>query len=174
MTGPGQDGLAGRTTGRTAGGPMGGPAGNDLVAAAEASVRRYYDLVDAGDVPGVLDFFAADAVYHRPGYPPMVGREALAAFYGGERVIADGRHELDAVVVAAGEDAGPAASGPVTADGSAHDLTDGSGPAVAVRGRFVGTLKDGSPARVGFADFFVLDAELRAATRHSYFDRPAV
>lgn len=114
----------------------------------EAAVRRYYERVDAGAVEGVLDCFAGDAVYHRPGYEPMVGRAALAAFYGGERVISDGRHELDQLVV--------------------------DGRRVAVRGRFVGTLKDGSAVRVGFADFFVLDGAGRFATRHSYFDRPAV
>ncbi len=114
----------------------------------EARVRRYYDRVDANDVEGVLDCFADDGVYHRPGYEPMRGRDALAAFYGGERVIAAGRHELDEVVV--------------------------DGARAAVRGRFVGTLKDGSEARVGFADFMVLDAEGRFVTRHSYFDRPAV
>lgn len=115
---------------------------------AEEAVRRYYEAVDAGDVDGVIACFAEDAVYHRPGYAPMEGREALAAFYGGERVIADGRHTLDAVLV----------------DGSS----------VAVRGRFVGTLKDGSGATVGFADIWVLDADERAVTRHSYFDTPAV
>lgn len=112
------------------------------------AVRRYYERVDAGDVAGVLDCFTDDAVYHRPGYDPMVGRESLAAFYGGDRVIADGRHSLDALLV--------------------------DGNHVAVRGRFEGTLKDGSAARVGFCDFFVLDEEDRALTRHSYFDRPAV
>lgn len=115
---------------------------------AEEAVRRYYEAVDAGDVDGVIACFAEDAVYHRPGYAPMEGREALAAFYGGERVIADGRHTLDAVLV----------------DGSS----------VAVRGRFVGTLKDGSGATVGFADIWVLDEERRAVTRHSYFDTPTV
>ena len=29
---------------------------------AEAAVRRYYELVDAGDVEGVVGCFAADAV----------------------------------------------------------------------------------------------------------------
>lgn len=114
----------------------------------EAAVRRYYDLVDAGDVEGVLDVFAEDVVYHRPGYAPMVGRAALAAFYGGERVIADGRHTLEALLV----------------DGSR----------VAVHGRFVGTLKDGREASVGFADFFVLDEDERVTTRYSFFDSPAV
>jgi ketosteroid isomerase-like protein len=43
--------------------------------------RAYYCRVDAGDVAGVLDWFADDAVYHRGGYQPMVGRTALAEFY---------------------------------------------------------------------------------------------
>lgn len=115
---------------------------------AEAAVRRYYELVDAGDIDGVVGCFTQDAVYHRPGYAPMAGREALTAFYGGERVIADGRHTLDVLLV----------------DGSQ----------VAVHGRFIGTLKDGSAATVGFADFWVLDKEGRATTRHSFFDTPAV
>lgn len=115
---------------------------------AEQATRRYYALVDAGDVDGVVGCFAEDAVYHRPGYAPMEGRAALAEFYGGERVIADGRHELDEVVV--------------------------EGRRVAVHGRFVGTLKDGSAARVGFADFWVLDEEDRATSRRSFFDTPAV
>ena len=45
---------------------------------------------------------------------------------------------------------------------------------MAVHGRFVGTLKDGSAARVGFADFWVLDDSGRAVTRRSFFDTPAV
>lgn len=114
----------------------------------EAVAREYYERVDAADVDGVLDCFAEDAVYHRPGYDPMVGRAALSSFYDGERVIADGRHELDELLV--------------------------DGRQVAVRGRFVGTLKDGSPARVGFADFFVLGEDHLIRVRHSFFDRPAV
>lgn len=115
---------------------------------AEAVVRRYYELVDAGDVEGVVGCFADDAVYHRPGYAPMVGAEALRAFYSGERVIADGRHVLDELVV--------------------------DGERVAVHGRFSGTLRDGSAAQVGFADFWVLGGDRRATTRRSFFDTPAV
>ena len=48
------------------------------------------------------------------------------------------------------------------------------GRRVAVHGRFVGTLKDGSAARVGFADFWVLGGDRRATTRRSFFDTPAV
>lgn len=114
----------------------------------EARTRHYYERVDAGDVAGVLDWFADDAVYHRPGYPPMRGRTSLAGFYGGERVIASGSHALDDVVV--------------------------DGARVAVRGVFAGTLKDGSQVELGFSDFITYDAGGRALERRSYFARPAV
>lgn len=114
----------------------------------EGLVRRYYNAVDAGDVPALLDCFAADAVYRRPGYAPLRGREALERFYRGERVIAEGRHTLDAVVV--------------------------QGRGAAVRGTFAGTLRDGRHVEVGFADFFTLDEQGRVAERHTYFERPAV
>lgn len=109
---------------------------------------RYYRAVDAGDVDGVIDWFAEDATYHRPGYPPMVGRDALRAFYAGDRVIASGSHRLDQLLV--------------------------DGPAIAVRGVFTGRLKDGSEVSVGFCDFVDYDAQGRAVQRRSYFDTPTV
>lgn len=112
--------------------------------------REYYRLVDADDLDGVLDWFADDAVYYRPGYDPIRGRQELRAFYGGERVIASGQHVLESVL--------------------------GDGRSVAVRGRFEGTLKDGSAATVGFADFIDYDDQqpARVRQRRSYFDSPAV
>ena len=113
-----------------------------------ARTRSYYERVDAGDVEGVLDWFADDGVYHRPGYPPMRGRAELSAFYGGERVIRSGEHTVQEILV--------------------------DGPRVAVRGRFDGALKDGSTVSVGFADFITYDREGRAVERHSFFDTPTV
>lgn len=113
-----------------------------------ATTRSYYDAVDRGDVAAVLDWFSDDAVYHRPGYEPMVGRAALSDFYGGERVIESGSHRIDQLLVA--------------------------GASVAVRGVFTGRLKDGSDAVVGFADFVDYDTAGRARERRSYFDSPAV
>lgn len=113
-----------------------------------ARTRDYYALVDAGDVAGVLDWFADDCVYRRPGYEPMRGRHALEAFYGGERVIESGSHTLDQLLV--------------------------DGASVAVRGRFEGRLRDGSQVTVGFADFIDYDADGRAVERRSYFEAPAV
>ena len=43
----------------------------------ERAVRSCYRMVDTGDVEGLLDVFAADPVYDRPGYAPILAREAL-------------------------------------------------------------------------------------------------
>ena len=112
------------------------------------ATHRYYRAVDASDLEGVLAWFAEDGVYHRPGYEPMRGQAALRAFYGGERVIESGSHQLDQILV----------------DGSS----------VAVRGVFTGRLKDGSQVQVGFADFIDYDGDGRARQRRSYFDTPTV
>lgn len=114
----------------------------------EARTRHYYERVDAADLDGVLAWFADDAVYHRPGYPPMAGRAVLAQFYGGGRVIVSGAHSVEEVVV--------------------------QGDRVAVRGVFTGTVKDGSRVEVGFADFIRYDAHARAVERRTYFASPAV
>lgn len=110
--------------------------------------HRYYRAVDSGDLEGVLEWFAEDGVYHRPGYEPMRGRAALRAFYGGERVIESGSHRIDQVIV--------------------------EGASVAVRGVFTGTLRDGTSVTVGFADFVDYDRAGHAAERHSFFDTPTV
>lgn len=111
-------------------------------------VRSYYECVDRGDVGGLLALFALDAVYHRPGYPPMTGRAELSRFYEGERVIASGGHTLDSV----------------TAD------DDG----VAVQGTFAGVLKDGREVSLRFADFFAVTADGLFARRDTFFFAPMV
>lgn len=111
-------------------------------------VRLYYDRVDSGDIVGLLDLFAPEAVYHRPGYLPMVGREELERFYDGERVIESGCHTLQRV----------------TADDAS----------VAVHGEFVGVLKDGSHATARFADFFVVGRDGRFTRRDTFFFVPTV
>lgn len=107
-----------------------------------AVVERYYACVDADDIEGVLDLFAADAVYRRPGYEPLVGRDALADFYRHVRIISSGAHVVTHLVC--GDDS------------------------VAVEGKFSGTLKDGSSSEVEFADFFVFAGPV-FRTRTTYF-----
>ncbi|MET8905868.1 nuclear transport factor 2 family protein [Streptomyces sp. NPDC048232] len=111
-------------------------------------IPRFYQLVDAGDVAGLVAMFAPDATYHRPGYPPLHGRPGIEHFYTHERVISEGRHALDSVVV--------------------------TGHEVAVRGSFSGRLRDGSPAAHRFAEFFTLDADHRIEHRETFFSAPLV
>lgn len=111
-------------------------------------VGRYYELVDAGDVAGLVDLFAADAVYQRPGYEPIVGHEGLHRFYRDQRVIKQGRHTVTDMVV--------------------------HGDRVAVQGRFHGVLHSGAEVDLRFADFFGLTEDLAFARRETYFFQPMV
>jgi steroid delta-isomerase len=111
-------------------------------------VRRYYELVDIDDVTGLVGLFAADAVYRRPGYDPIVGTAGLIAFYSGERVIRRGTHTLRKIVP--------------------------NGPAVAVYGDFQGVLRDDREVRLRFADFFELDVDGRFTRRDTFFFAPMV
>ncbi|MFI6761063.1 nuclear transport factor 2 family protein [Micromonospora sp. NPDC050417] len=111
-------------------------------------VERYYTVVDDNDLGELLDLFTGDATYHRPGYPPLVGRHRLAEFYGAERVIRRGRHTLCSVVA--------------------------DGRRVAVWGEFAGTLNDGSRVELRFADFFVAADDGRFSRRDTFFFAPMV
>jgi steroid delta-isomerase len=109
---------------------------------------EYYHRVDAGDVPGLLALFAPDAVYRRPGYPPLVGRDALERFYREQRVIRAGCHSLAATVV--------------------------QGDSVAVHGVFEGALLDGRAVKLRFADFFEFTGAGVIGVRDTFFFVPLV
>jgi len=112
----------------------------------EATVRRYYDLVDAGDYDALVALFSEDVVYERPGQTSIEGEEALRTFYEAERPLSNGEHELHAVVP--------------------------DGDTVAVRGTFRGE-QDGEPVELGFADFHQFeDGEI--VRRDTYTDRDTV
>lgn len=111
-------------------------------------VRNYYATVDSAQPIGVVELFTEDAVYRRPGYQPMRGRQALREFYGGERVIASGRHTITRIF-------------------------DDGADQVAVEGRFTGQLRDGSQVDLGFADVFILRGSL-ITERTTYFEAPLV
>ncbi|MFG2918790.1 nuclear transport factor 2 family protein [Kitasatospora sp. NPDC048298] len=113
-----------------------------------SQVHRYYQLVDAGDVPALVALFAPDARYHRPGYEPMVGHAELERFYRDQRVIRTGVHTLATVVTTDDE--------------------------VAVHGLFRGVLHDGGEVELRFADFFRMTPQGRIASRHTFFHVPAV
>lgn len=112
------------------------------------TVLRYYQTVDTRSAEDVVALFASTAVYRRPGYEPLVGSAELLAFYGGVRVIAEGHHTIDAVLV--------------------------DGDQAAVQGRFDGVLRDGQRVGVRFADVFRFDADGLVAERDTYFDAPVI
>jgi steroid Delta-isomerase len=114
----------------------------------EFLVRRYYEMVDAKDVAGLIRLFAPDATYHRPGYPCLVGRAELEQFYRDQRIILEGSHTLTKIVVCERD--------------------------VAVHGEFAGLLRDGRQVRLRFADFFSLTPDGLFENRETFFFTPLV
>lgn len=116
---------------------------NAIDSLALQKIHQLYQFVDTGDAAGVADLHAADAVYHRPGYQPMTGREAVFWFYHRDRIIAAGQHQIEMAV----------------AD---HEQ-------VAVHGRFRGRLHDGAAVDLRFADFFAFDQVGLIAQRRTFY-----
>lgn len=112
------------------------------------TVRDYFGLIDSGDLLGSVALFAIDAVYHRPGHAPMVGRERIAHFYCVLRPIRSGVHTLDVVIA---DDGG-----------------------VATHGGFRGVALDGSAIDLRFADFFEFGGSGAITRRETYFAAPLV
>jgi limonene-1,2-epoxide hydrolase len=48
----------------------------------ESVVRSFCRAVERRDIPGLVDFFTADAVYHNIPIAPLTGRDAIAATLG--------------------------------------------------------------------------------------------
>lgn len=111
-------------------------------------IERYYELVDRDDIVGLVSLFTPDAVYERPGYPPIKGNDALERFYREDRVIAAGKHSLRGIV--AEEDK------------------------IAVHGDFAGRLKDGQSVSLRFADFFRITPDGHISRRDTFFFSPLV
>ncbi|MCZ9883200.1 nuclear transport factor 2 family protein [Arthrobacter sp. B2a2-09] len=113
-----------------------------------AAARRYYDTVDNAGPEDIVALFDPAAEYRRPGYAPMIGRDALLEFYGTDRGIVAGSHRITSLIT---------------------DYPD----RVAVEGRFSGQLRDGRTVDLGFADFFCFQRGL-ILTRTTYFETAAV
>lgn len=65
----------------------------------KAIIAHYYTTVDTADHEAVVALFHPEAVYRRPGYAPIQEHAALRTFYGSQRVIASGRHEIRELIV---------------------------------------------------------------------------
>jgi ketosteroid isomerase-like protein len=92
------------------------------------AVWRYYQFVDAGRIDELLALFHEHVIYQRQGTPDIHGIAAMRQFYQHDRVIAAGCHVIDQVLA--------------------------GGPWVAVRGNFIGSLKDGSEVDLRFTDWY--------------------
>jgi ketosteroid isomerase-like protein len=111
------------------------------------TVQEYFRCVDAGDVEALLAVFADDAVYERPGYPPLEGIARIRAFYEGERVIDHGAHDVEGIVV--------------------------EGDHAAAWGSFRGVSRAGAALEERWSDVYRF-ADGRIVYRRSHFFRPAV
>lgn len=109
------------------------------------TVLKYYEMVDANDVDGLVALFTTSATYVRPGYETFDGRDALRSFYEGERVIESGTHSVTLMV----EDPG-------------H---------VFVEGTFAGVSRSGEDLRASFVDVFEGEGQL-VRRRRTYFHAP--
>ena len=114
--------------------------------AGEALIRRYYELVDGGEVAGMVALFQPEATYCRPGYPELVGHADITHFYAQQRKFRSGEHMLTAVL--------------------------DTGERVAVHGSFRGQLHDGSTMELRFADFFEIGTDGRFSRRDTYYFAP--
>ncbi|WP_285791955.1 nuclear transport factor 2 family protein [Micromonospora sp. NBRC 101691] len=111
-------------------------------------VRRYYTLVDQGKTAALVALFSPDAVYHRPGYAALAGRDALSSFYEQVRAIREGRHTICTLI--------------------------SSSAGVAVHGQFHGVLRDGREVSLRFADFFTFTEADSISSRRTFFFTPLV
>ncbi|MBW3084744.1 hypothetical protein KEM60_00933 [Austwickia sp. TVS 96-490-7B] len=112
------------------------------------AVQRYYDALDQDDLDAVLEGFSGDVLYRRPGYDTIVGIDQLRSYYAEERRLAPGRHLLRDVLVEENR--------------------------VAAHGAYEGRTVDGEQTAVGFAAFFVFDANGRISEHTTFFFIPAV
>ncbi|MEV6766733.1 nuclear transport factor 2 family protein [Streptomyces sp. NPDC051105] len=114
---------------------------------AEQLINELFDVIDNRRWDQLSRVFAEDGVYERPGYEPLVGLAAIQHFYRYERVVDQGRHDVEHVV----SDLGTAACW----------------------GRFTGMDRSGRPLDEAFADAYAV-TEGKIKHRVTYFYRPAI
>lgn len=105
---------------------------------------RAIDTATWNDLP---QFFHADVVYERPGYPPIEGIDALLTFYRFTRIVAEGKHSLDGGL--------------------------GEGDSAICWGHFNGRSKTGEVLSERFADAYELEGGV-IKKRTTYFFRAAI
>jgi uncharacterized protein len=108
-------------------------------------LRDMFVAVDRQDWAGLADFYCDDCRYERPGFAPILNRQALLQFYADIRPIAAGEHRLIAT------------------------LKDGD--FLFATGVFSGTLKSGHSIQLQFADLYETRNQ-RIYKRKTFFYTP--
>ncbi len=110
----------------------------------DSPASRYYELVDRGDLEGVLALFSPDAVYDRPGHGRIQGADALRHFFLHERKLVSSRHDIR------------------------RFITDGDW--VVAEGVAEARTEDGDEVKVAFVDVFRIEGDL-IVERRGYVSR---
>lgn len=110
-------------------------------------IDRLFRNIDGGDWASLNIMLSDDVVYERPGYSPLVGRDAVMNFYEKVRIIKSGRH-------------------------SVHDVISDQDK-MSYHGHFAGTSKAGELLDVGFCDVCEVQNNL-LKHRKTFFYTPSV
>ena len=112
----------------------------------QAKLEAMFQAIDATDWGRAAELWHPEMEYDRPGFPLLVGKDAVHHFYRAIRMIR-GRHEFEAFVI--------------------------EGDRGACWGRFVGQTVAGKPVDVQFADCYRFKDSL-LWRRKSYFFVPSI
>ncbi|MCA1298587.1 nuclear transport factor 2 family protein [Stappia indica] len=123
-------------------------AGQPASAEAATSVPfGMFQAIDGEDWPTLAAMFHPTAIYERPGYAPLLGRDEIMEFYRNVRNVRVGRHQVVDIV----QDA----------------------DTVVCQGRFSCHTKDGARLNAEFCDIYALkDGQIRR--RKTYFYKETV
>ena len=117
------------------------------VDARKTAVLSLFKAIDNLGWSDVEQYFHENVRYERPGYEPIVGREKLMHFYREVRIIKEGRHHINSILVE-------------------EELA-------MCQGLFVGSSKKCEPLNVRFVDWYRFDGPIIVA-RCTYFFSPSV
>lgn len=110
-------------------------------------ITRMFAAIDSRNWDDLADLLHSEIVYDRPGFDAFLGRDRVMRFYMHERIIIDGYHTIDGVIV--------------------------EGERVAAWGWIEAVRDDGEPLTLGFSDVYLFEVG-KIRTRRSHFYVPAV
>ncbi|QHG18504.1 nuclear transport factor 2 family protein [Nostoc sp. ATCC 53789] len=117
------------------------------ITAKKELIITLFCAVDSSDWDLLLKCFDKNIIYERPGYQPFIGLEKLLSFYKNDRIIADGKHKIEHIVIE-----------------NNHGVC---------WGQFIGIHKNSSPINERFADVYSFENG-KFKSRITHFFRPAV